>query len=68
MTRQTRLGFLMLVLPLVCCGAPLLVAGVLATGAGAWLAANRIFLGSGAALAVSAIAVAFWIQQRRRIR
>lgn len=66
--RQARLGFLVLVLPLVCCGAPLLVAAVLATGAGAWLAANRIFLGSGAALAVSAIAAAFWIQRRRRIR
>ncbi len=66
--RQVRLGLLVLVLPLVCCGAPLLVAAVLATGAGAWLAANRLFLGSGAALAVSAIAVGFWLQQRRRIR
>ncbi len=66
--RQTRLGFLVLVVPLICCGAPLLVAAVLATGAGAWLAANRLFLGSGAALAVSAIAVGFWMQQRRRIR
>ena len=65
--RQTRLGFLVLVLPLVCCGAPLLVAAILATGAGAWLVSNRIFLGSVAALAVSAIAVGFWIHQRRRI-
>ena len=68
MMRQTRLGFLVLLLPLVCCGAPLLVAAILATGAGAWLAANRLFLGSGAALGLSAIAVGFWIQQRRRIR
>ncbi len=66
--RQRRLGLLVLVLPLACCGAPLLVAAVLATGAGAWLAANRIFLGSGAALTVSAIAVGFWIHQRRRIQ
>ncbi len=66
--RQARLGFLVLVLPLVCCGAPLLVAAVLATGAGAWLAANRIFLGSGAALTVSAIAVGFWIHRGRRIQ
>lgn len=65
--RPARLGFLVLVLPLVCCGAPLLVAAVLATGAGAWLAANRIFVGSAAALAVSAIAAVFWIRQRRRI-
>ena len=66
--RQARPGLLVLVLPLICCGVPLLVAAVLATGAGAWLAANRLFLGSGAALAVSAIAVGFWIQQRRRTR
>ena len=66
--RQARLGFLVLVIPLVCCGAPLLVAAILATGAGAWLAANRIFLGSAAALVLSAIAVGVWIQQRRRIR
>ncbi len=65
--RQARLG-LLVVVPLVCCGTPLLVAGLLATGAGAWLAANRLFLGSGAALAVSVIAVGVWIQQRRRMR
>jgi len=66
--RQARVGFLVLVVPLVCCGTPLLVAAVLATGVGAWLTANRLFLGSAAALAVSVIAVGFWIQQRRRIR
>lgn len=65
--RQARLGLLLLLLPLVCCGAPLLVAAVLASGAGAWLAANHLLLGSGAALAVSAIALSFWIQQRKRI-
>jgi|GEM_PF-6984129 len=66
--RQPRVGLLALVVPLICCGVPLLVAAVVATGAGAWLASNRLFLGSGATLAVSAIAVGFWIQQRRRIR
>lgn len=66
--RETRMGLLALVIPLVCCGAPLLVAAVLASGAGAWLAANRFVLGSGVALAASAIALGFWMQQRRRMR
>jgi hypothetical protein len=66
--RQPRLGYLVLVVPVICCGAPLLVAAVVATGAVAWLAANRLFLGSGAALLISVIAVGIWIQQRRRMR
>ncbi len=66
--RQVRLSLVILAVPLICCGTPLLVAAVLVTGVGAWLAANRVFVGSAAALAVSVIAVGFWIQQRRRMR
>ena len=65
---QARWSLLLLVLSLACCGAPFLVAAVLASGAGAWLAANRLFFAAGVALAVSAVAAGFWIQQRRRIR
>ncbi len=66
--RGARLGLLALAVPLVCCGAPFLLAALVATGAGAWLAANRLVLGSAAALVVAAVALGFWIQQRRGMR
>lgn len=68
MTREVRLGLLALVVPLVCCGVPLLLAVLVATGAGAWLAVNGLVLGSAAALVVAAVALGFWIQQRRWMR
>ena len=66
--REPRLGLLALVVPLVCCGVPLLVAAFVATGAAAWFAANRLVLGSVGAFVLSTVALGFWIQQRRRMR
>ncbi len=60
-------GFFVLIVALLCCGAPLLLAALVATGASAWLAANRLFLGAGTALAVSLIAISLWIYQRKRM-
>ncbi len=57
-------GFLLLLIPVICCAAPLLLIAILASGAGAWLAANRLALASAVALAVSLALVGLWIRQR----
>jgi len=49
-------------LPVICCGLPLLVAGLVATGAGAWLATN------GSLLAIPAVVLAaglLWVRNLR---
>lgn len=57
------LGTLALVaVPVVCCGLPLLVAGLIATGAGAWLAVH------GYLLAIPAVALAAGLLAARYIR
>ncbi len=57
-------GFLVLLLPLVCCGGPLLLIAIAASGAGAWLAANRLLVASGVALIVALLFAALWIRRR----
>jgi len=57
-------GFLFLLLPLVCCGGPLLLVAIAASGAGAWLAANRLLVASGVALIVALAFAGLWIRRR----
>jgi cation transport ATPase len=56
---------LWLLLPAVCCGAPLLLAAAAALGVGTWLAANRLVVVSALALATAFSFVALWLYRRR---
>jgi hypothetical protein len=56
---------LLLLVPAVCCGAPLLLAAAAALGLGTWLAANRLLVVSALALAAAAIFLALWLRGRR---
>ena len=56
---------LLLLLPAICCGAPLLLAAVAALGLGTWLAANRLLFVSALALAAAVIFLALWLRGRR---
>ncbi len=56
---------LLLLLPVVCCGAPLLLAAVVALGFGSWFAANRLLVVSAVALAAALMFVALWLYGRR---
>ncbi len=67
---QTRPGSdgwtpLLLLLPAVCCGAPLLLAVAAALGLGTWLATNRFLVVSTLALVAAAVLVALWRRGRR---
>ncbi len=57
-------GFLVLLLPLVCCGGPLLLVAIASSSAGAWLAANRLPVASGVALVVALVFAGLWIRRR----
>ncbi len=57
-------GFLVLLLPLVCCGGPLLLVAIAASGVGAWLAANRLLVASGVAVIVALVFAGLWIRRR----
>lgn len=59
--------FLLLLVPALCCGAPLLLAAVAATGLGAWLAANRPAVAASLALAAAWFCIGLWIYQHRRL-
>ena len=66
---QTRQGSgqwtpLLLLLPAICCGAPLLVAAAVALGFGTWFAANSLLVVSGLALIAAALLVALWLRRR----
>jgi len=66
---QTRPGSgqwtpLWLLLPAICCGAPLLLAAAAALGLGTWLAANRLLVVSALALSAAVILVALWFRRR----
>jgi len=56
---------LLMLLPAICCAAPLLLAAVAALGLGTWLAANRLLVVSALALAAAAIFLALWLRGRR---
>ncbi len=56
---------LLLLLPAICCGAPLLLAAVAALGFGTWLAANRLLVVSAFAPAAAVIFVGLWLRGRR---
>lgn len=58
-------GFLILLLPAICCGGPLLLIVIASTGAGAWLAANGLVIASLLALAVSLLFRGLWVQRRQ---
>jgi copper chaperone CopZ len=58
-------SFLLLLLPLICCGGPLLLIAIASSGAGAWLAANGMVIASLLALAVSLVFLGLWIQRRQ---
>lgn len=53
----------LILLAIVCCAGPLLLAALLATGAGAWLAANGYLIGAVALFVIAAV-VAWRIQAR----
>lgn len=53
-------------LPVICCGLPLLVAGLLATGAGAWLATNGSLLAIPAVVLAAALLSLRYLQSRSR--
>ncbi len=57
-------GFLFLLLPVLCCGGPLLLVAIVASGAGAWLAANRFLVASAVALVVGLVFAGLWIRRR----
>jgi copper chaperone CopZ len=68
---QTRPGSgqwtpLFLLLPAICCGAPLLLAAAAALGFGSWFAANRLLVVSGLALGGAALLVGLWLRGRSR--
>src|SRR5260370_42494084 len=56
---------LLLVLPAICCGAPLLLAAAVTVGFGSWFAANRLLVVSALALAAAAVFLALWLRGRR---
>ncbi len=56
---------LLLLLPAICCGAPLLLAAAAALGLGTWLATNRFLVVSTLALGAAAVLVALWRRGRR---
>jgi len=56
---------LLLLLPAVCCGAPLLLAAVVALGFGSWFAANRLVVVPALALVAAVIFVALWLRGRQ---
>jgi hypothetical protein len=56
---------LLLLLPAICCGAPLLLAAAVTLGVGSWFAANRLLVASAVALAAAVIFVALWLRGRR---
>ncbi len=55
---------LLLILPAICCGLPLLLAAAAALGFGTWFAANRLPVVAGLALSVAALFVALWLRRR----
>lgn len=55
---------LLLLVPAICCGAPLLLAAAAALGLGTWLAANRLQVVSALALSAAVIFVALWLRRR----
>jgi copper chaperone CopZ len=57
---------LLLLLPAICCGAPLLLAAALTLGFGSWFAANRPLVVSGLALGGAALLVGLWLRGRSR--
>ncbi len=58
------LGPLALVaLPAICCGLPLMIVALLASGAGAWLAANRSLLAIPAAAALAVLLAPGWARR-----
>ena len=66
---QTRPGSgqwtpLLLLLPAICCGVPLLLAAFVALGLGTWLAANRLQVVSALALSAAVAFVALWLRRR----
>jgi len=56
---------LLLLLPAICCGAPLLLAAGAALGLGTWLAANRLVVGSGLAVIAAASLMGLWLRRRQ---
>ncbi len=60
-----RWSFLLLLLPAICCGGPLLLIAIASTGAGAWLAANGLVIASLLALAVSLVFLGLWVRRRQ---
>ncbi len=55
---------LWLLLPAICCGAPLLLAAAAALGFGTWLAANGLLVVSGLTLGAAALFVVLWLRRR----
>jgi len=55
---------LVFLLPVVCCGVPLLVAAAAAFGLGTWLAANRFLVVSAIALVAAALFLGVWLRGR----
>ncbi len=55
---------LWLLLPAICCGAPLLLAAAAALGFGTWFAANGLLVVSGLGLSVAALFVVLWLRRR----
>lgn len=55
---------LLLLLPAICCGAPLLLAPAAALGLGTWLAANRLLVVSALAITTAVIFIGLWLRRR----
>lgn len=55
---------LLLLLPAICCGAPLLLAAAAALGFGTWFAANGLLVVAALALTAAAGCVGLWLRRR----
>jgi copper chaperone CopZ len=55
---------LLLLLPAICCGAPLLLATAAALGFGTWFAANGLLVVSGLGLSATAIFALMWLRRQ----
>lgn len=56
----------LIALPVICCGLPLLVVALLATGAGAWLTANGSLLAVPAVVLAAALLSVRYLRMRSR--
>lgn len=66
--RSGSWGVLLLLVPALCCGAPLLLAAIAVSGVGAWLAASRLVVGTALAVTLALVLVTVWVYRSGALR